>query len=92
MAALGKDGEDGICKEHGAMFLEYKCKYCCNLAVWFCWGTTHFCDQCHNPPRKTVRMECPGEELCPLQGRHPPNGTEFLLGCAICRSKKEQKK
>lgn len=79
--------EDGGCKEHGAMFLEYKCKYCCNLAVWFCWGTTHFCDACHNPPRKTVRMECPGEELCPIQGRHPPNGTEFLLGCAVCDAK-----
>ena len=26
----------------------WKCRYCCDLAVWFCFGTTHFCDSCHN--------------------------------------------
>jgi hypothetical protein len=77
------------CPKHGAQFLEFKCKYCCNLAVWFCWGTTHFCDLCHSPPRKTVRLECPGEELCPLKAKHLPNGTECAIGCAVCRSAHE---
>lgn len=75
------------CDRHGHHYLEWKCKYCCNTAVWFCWGTTHFCELCHSPPRKTVREECEGEERCPLGAKHPPNGTEFALGCAMCRSK-----
>eukprot|EP00672_Neobodo_designis_P016775 CAMPEP_0174834588 /NCGR_PEP_ID=MMETSP1114-20130205/4908_1 /TAXON_ID=312471 /ORGANISM="Neobodo designis, Strain CCAP 1951/1" /LENGTH=735 /DNA_ID=CAMNT_0016068503 /DNA_START=129 /DNA_END=2336 /DNA_ORIENTATION=+ len=74
------------CPKHGGQYLEFKCKYCCNLAVWFCWGTTHFCDLCHSPPRKTVRVECPGEELCPLKAKHLPNGQECAIGCALCRS------
>ena len=74
------------CPKHGGQYLEFKCKYCCNLAVWFCWGTTHFCDLCHSPPRKTVRAECQGEELCPLKAKHLPNGQECAIGCALCRS------
>ena len=82
----GCSAGSAVCKKHGTQFMEYKCRYCCNLAVWYCWGTTHFCDQCHSPPRKTVREECPGEERCPLGGRHRPNGEEFAVGCAMCRS------
>ena len=74
------------CARHGPSHLEWKCKYCCNTAVWFCWGTTHFCELCHSPPRKTVREECKGEEKCPLKGLHPPNGSEFAIGCSMCRS------
>lgn len=74
------------CAKHGNAFMEYKCRYCCNLAVWYCWGTTHFCDVCHSPPRRSARKECEGEETCPIGARHPPNGTEFCIGCALCRS------
>ena len=74
------------CEKHGHSAIEFKCKYCCNIAVWFCWGTTHFCELCHSPPRKTVRAECPGEELCPLKAKHLPNGKECAIGCVICRS------
>lgn len=74
------------CTRHGNQYMEWKCKYCCNTAVWYCWGTTHFCELCHSPPRKSVREECPGEELCHLKGRHLPNGTEFAIGCAMCRA------
>ena len=28
-----------ICPKHGTDFLEYKCRYCCSVAVWFCFGT-----------------------------------------------------
>ena len=46
------------CNKHGKDYIEFKCKFCCSLAVWFCWydflyiinlnrGTTHFCEECH---------------------------------------------
>ena len=35
------------CKTHGTDFIEFKCKFCCSVAQWFCWGSTHFCDNCH---------------------------------------------
>lgn len=33
-----------ICPKHGTDYLEYKCRYCCSVAIFFCFGTTHFCD------------------------------------------------
>jgi len=35
------------CAKHGTDFIEFKCKYCCSIAQWFCWGNTHFCEECH---------------------------------------------
>jgi hypothetical protein len=35
------------CVKHGSDYIEFKCKFCCNIAQWFCWGNTHFCDSCH---------------------------------------------
>jgi hypothetical protein len=37
----------GDCKKHGKEYVSYKCKFCCGIAQWFCWGNTHFCDNCH---------------------------------------------
>lgn len=34
----------GDCARHGKEFIEFKCKFCCSIAQWFCWGNTHFCD------------------------------------------------
>jgi len=36
------------CPKHGKDYLEFKCRFCCSIAVWFCFGTTHFCEPCHN--------------------------------------------
>jgi hypothetical protein len=66
--------------------------------VWFCWGTTHFCEPCHQkayelkdlPPHKLPK--CPGKETCPLKTEHPPTGTEFSLGCGLCNNDAQQKK
>ena len=33
-----------MCPKHGTDYLEYKCRYCCSVAVFFCFGTTHFCN------------------------------------------------
>ena len=35
------------CKEHGTEYIEFKCRFCCSMSKWFCWGNTHFCDSCH---------------------------------------------
>ncbi|XP_035827428.1 E3 ubiquitin-protein ligase MYCBP2 isoform X3 [Aplysia californica] len=89
-----------MCAKHGADFLEYKCRYCCSVAVFFCFGTTHFCNLCHEEFQrvtaipKTNLPHCPagpkgiqleGEE-CPLHVKHPPTGEEFALGCGVCRN------
>eukprot|EP01062_Namystynia_karyoxenos_P043120 TRINITY_DN3156_c0_g2_i1.p1 TRINITY_DN3156_c0_g2~~TRINITY_DN3156_c0_g2_i1.p1 ORF type:complete len:929 (+),score=271.75 TRINITY_DN3156_c0_g2_i1:59-2788(+) len=73
------------CPRHGAEFVQFKCRYCCSLAVWFCWGTTHFCDKCHHVlPRPLA--QCQGPAHCPLGLEHPPNGQEFALGCMMCHA------
>jgi E3 ubiquitin-protein ligase MYCBP2 len=45
-SAVGVAGTQD-CKSHGKDFIEFKCRFCCSIAQWFCWGTTHFCDPCH---------------------------------------------
>lgn len=75
----------------------WKCRFCCGLAVWFCFGTTHFCEPCHkdNPMEKTRRArsgfkQCKGKKHCPLGVEHSPNGKEpeceFNLGCGMCHN------
>lgn len=87
----GKNAQN--CKKHGKDYIEFKCRFCCSVATWFCWGNTHFCDPCHKrqnngdyvSKKKTKDLpKCPGKK-CPLGINHPPNGTEFALGCGICR-------
>ncbi|XP_076385847.1 MYC binding protein highwire isoform X12 [Megachile rotundata] len=89
-----------MCPKHGADYLEYKCRYCCSVAVFFCFGTTHFCNPCHDDFQRVTAIpkselpSCPagpkakqleGDE-CPLHVKHPPTGEEFALGCGICRN------
>lgn len=89
-----------MCPKHGTDFLEYKCRYCCSVAVFFCFGTTHFCNACHDDFQRVTNIpkgdlpRCPagarakkleGEE-CPLHVKHPPTGEEFALGCGVCRN------
>uniref|UniRef100_A0A7S3GBE7 RING-type domain-containing protein n=1 Tax=Palpitomonas bilix TaxID=652834 RepID=A0A7S3GBE7_9EUKA len=78
------------CEKHGSEFLQWKCRFCCSVAVFFCFGTHHFCDDCHE--RHQAVMETPVQKLpkctpatCPLGVNHPANGTEFFLGCGLCR-------
>jgi len=92
-----KSGQFGSknCSLHNADFTEYKCKFCCSVASFFCWGTTHFCESCHkkhnsgdymNDKKAHQLQQCAGPAQCPLGIKHPPNGTEFILGCSLCRS------
>lgn len=95
------------CAKHGDEFVEWKCQFCCSTAVFFCFGTTHFCVKCHDHHSEMQQMRdsgklphCPsgprgkqleghpGPEDCPLGIHHPPHGTEFCLGCGVCRNAK----
>ena len=88
------------CPKHGKDFIEYKCRFCCKIASWFCWSTTHFCEDCH-------KRQCNGDYIskypkdrlpkcnkktCEVGGNHPPNGEEYALGCSICRNNEENDK
>ena len=75
---------------HGTEFIDWKCIYCCAVALFSCnRGKMWFCDRCHNEGGKVLR-DCKGKN-CPLKIHHPPASKEckkstFLLGCSICRS------
>jgi hypothetical protein len=81
------------CRKHGREFIEYKCKFCCNTAVWYCWGSTHFCDKCHSAQmagaflnlKPASQLPQCNPKICPLRGKHPPAGTEFPIGCRLCK-------
>jgi E3 ubiquitin-protein ligase MYCBP2 len=72
----------------------FKCRFCCNVAVWFCFGTTHFCDACHKRPVQVQRrirsktQQCKGDASCMVKRPHGPNGPEveceFNMGCSMC--------
>jgi len=83
------------CAKHGTEFVEFKCKFCCSVAQWFCWGSTHFCDTCHqkqvngdyvSKKAKSDLPKCKGKTECPLKVDHKGNGDEFALGCSLCRN------
>lgn len=89
-SGIGKDS----CKKHGEDFIVYKCRFCCSVSQFKCWGTTHFCKTCHDRQEahdymttktKDQLQKCTSPDTCPLGIAHPPNGTEFSLGCALCR-------
>ncbi len=91
------NGVAGIsnCQIHGKDYIEYKCKFCCSISSWFCWGTTHFCEDCHTRQCKGDYVtkytkdrlpKCLGKDKCQLKVHHPDNGEEFALGCAVCRN------
>lgn len=66
-----------MCPKHGTDFLEYKCRYCCSVAVFFCFGTTHFCNPCHDDFQRVTnlpRNELPG---CPA-------GKKSILFVSLC--------
>jgi len=54
------------CPTHGADYIEFKCKFCCTVALWFCWGSTHFCEPCHRVAGNNKNGVCQGA-ACPLK-------------------------
>lgn len=43
-------GAEAECPKHGREYTTWKCRFCCSEALFFCFGTTHFCEECHNDP------------------------------------------
>mmetsp|Transcript_34298 Transcript_34298/g.58730 ORF Transcript_34298/g.58730 Transcript_34298/m.58730 type:complete len:467 (+) Transcript_34298:30-1430(+) len=93
--ALVCGGCRGTCSTHGSEHMVFKCRFCCSVASYFCFGHTHFCPSCHTKPWNIVSQNnyqfivgklplCPGKDECPLGIEHPPNGEEYVLGCACC--------
>lgn len=83
-------GGYGLCKKgHGKEYIEFKCRFCCSPATYFCFGRTHFCDSCHvtrpDMQKDIVLNQCKGPKWCPLRIPHLPNGEECCLGCSMCR-------
>ena len=82
-----------ICnKGHDVEFIDWKCMYCCSVALFNCGGAQWFCDRCHNEAiaRKTRIRDCKGKN-CPLGVLHPRPSRDaaksaFPLGCSLCRS------
>ncbi|CAI2365095.1 unnamed protein product [Moneuplotes crassus] len=93
-AGIIKIQSRNICSKHPEDYILFKCKFCCKEAIYFCWDTTHFCDECHRkqsedpyyeatPPDKL--HQCNGKDDCPLGIAHPLNGQEsFPIKCMLC--------
>eukprot|EP01102_Stenamoeba_stenopodia_P008507 TRINITY_DN2451_c0_g1_i2.p1 TRINITY_DN2451_c0_g1~~TRINITY_DN2451_c0_g1_i2.p1 ORF type:complete len:816 (-),score=105.06 TRINITY_DN2451_c0_g1_i2:50-2497(-) len=85
-----------VCPIHGDQGLMFKCRFCCRVATWFCFGNTHYCDKCHETPYVYCDGKgrlypsannipvCGGPDVCPLGVKHPPHGTEHALRCVLC--------
>lgn len=66
-----------MCPKHGADFLEYKCRYCCSVAVFFCFGTTHFCKPCHDDFQRVTTIPKNELPMCPA-------GKLYVFSVATC--------
>jgi hypothetical protein len=59
-------GTAADCPKHGSDYLEFKCRYCCSVSAYFCWGTSHFCHTCHENPPEMKRLLASGSlPSCP---------------------------
>jgi len=83
-AAQGS-GASSTCAKHGTDYIEYKCKFCCNTAAWYCWGSTHFCEECHKKAAEVAKLPKDKLPKCSCKRQHPSNGEEHCLGCSLCR-------
>ena len=83
------------CEKHGTTQIDWKCQFCCSVALFCCFGTHYMCESCHdNYDEENMTLhDCNGID-CPLGIPHPPphqdprQGGVFPLGCGICRSEK----
>lgn len=55
-----------MCPKHGADFLEYKCRFCCSVAMFFCLGDTHFCTGCHEDFQRLKKIPIDKLPQCPV--------------------------
>jgi len=85
----GKDVR--TCALHKDDYIEWKCRYCCTIARWYCHGTTHYCEYCHNKWQEQQKLALEGKlvqctpETCKLKNNHAKHGDEFAMGCGMCK-------
>jgi len=77
------------CPKHGKEYIEFKCRYWCKQSTFFCFGHTHFWTSCHKNPGSKKIFKCPGADKWGIKVKHPDDGTEFSLGCGLCRNSTE---
>ena len=83
---------DVDCKIHGHNSMVYKCFFCCNPAVTFCWGRVYFCSECHKNPRNAMREPFPVCDGKCQFAPHAENGKRIVQGyCLMCELEKEKK-
>ncbi|KAN0033561.1 hypothetical protein ACTFIV_000022 [Dictyostelium citrinum] len=74
------------CKIHGKEFIEYKCKYCCRISTFFCWGNSHFCVECHRNVNHVAQVPKSQLPQCKCEGGEKHiSGEEFCYGCSMCK-------
>lgn len=49
-SCVSMKGNVQSCEKHGVDHLMWKCRYCCNVAQFACFGYAHFCGTCHENP------------------------------------------
>jgi len=76
---------DGKPCKHGTDYIEWKCKFCCNVACYFCWGNTHFCEPCHKEAVAVSKRPLDKLPKCSCKVEHPAQGTEYCIGCSMCK-------
>ena len=81
------------CDLHGNEFTDFKCQYCCAIALYATDnGQKFYCQPCFNDKmenRLNVKTQCTGGPDCALGiSTHPPAPQKFPLGCSLCRSEK----
>lgn len=80
------------CTKHGGQYVEFKCRYCCDVATFFCFGHTHFCEGCHKKwASGAFKSPASLVQKCKCGIKHAENGTtaasEVCFGCSLCRIK-----
>lgn len=78
------------CPVHGTGSILHKCHFCCQPASWFCWGTTHFCNECHAKQMADSNFVTKGPfkpcdpSKCLLKGDHAPAPSSKIIRCLLC--------
>jgi len=45
------------CELHGTDYIQWKCRYCCSLSTYECFGYLHVCENCHPCPPLNSLMD-----------------------------------
>ena len=46
------------CKVHGVTNIDWKCNYCCKVALFSCHRYGYFCAECHKTPNNPPIKNC----------------------------------